>query len=75
MGKKYRSFIATYERCLPLKLASNLADNPEIVNALYHQSEGLIGKTVNLLKKAAVKAIKSKREYIVVEDIEYLPKL
>lgn len=74
-GKKYRSFIATYERCLPLKLASNLADNPEIVNALYHQSEGLIGKTVNLLKKAAVKAIKSKREYIVVEDIEYLPKL
>ncbi len=74
-GKKYRSFIATYERCLPLKLASNLADNPDIVNALYHQSEGLIGKTVNLLKKAAVKAIKSKREYIVVEDIEYLPKL
>lgn len=74
-GKKYRSFVATYERCLPLKISSNLGDNPEIINALFHQSEGLIGKTVNLLKKAAVKAIKSKREYIIVDDIEYLPKL
>lgn len=73
--RKYRSFIATYERCLPLKRASNLADNPEILNALFHQSEGLIGKTVNLLKKAAVKAIQSRREYIIVSDIEYLPKL
>lgn len=74
-GKKYRSFVATYERCLPLKEASNLVDNPEVINALFHQSEGLIGKTVNLLKKAAVKAIKSKREHIIVDDIEYLPKL
>ncbi|RXJ98133.1 hypothetical protein CRV02_13990 [Arcobacter sp. CECT 8989] len=73
--RKYRSFVATYERCLPLKEASNMADNPEIMNALFHQSEGLIGMTVNLLKKAAVKAIKSKREYITVEDIGYLPKL
>lgn len=73
--RKFRSFIATYERCLPLKKASNLADNPEIISALFHQSGGLIGKAVNLLKKAAVKAIKSKREYIIVDDIEYLPKL
>ena len=73
--RKFRSFIATYERCLPLKKASNLADSPEIISALFHQSEGLIGKAVNLLKKAAVKAIKSKREYIIVDDIEYLPKL
>lgn len=73
--KKFRSFVATYERCLPLKEASNLADNPDIINALFHQSEGLIGMTVNLLKKAAVKAIKTKREYIIVEDIGYLPKL
>lgn len=73
--RKYRSFIATYERCLPLKEASNMADNLEIMNALFHQSEGLLGKTVNLLKKASVKAIKSKREYIIASDIEYLPKL
>ncbi len=73
--RKFRSFVATYERCLPLKEASKLADNPEIISALFHQSEGLIGKAVNLLKKAAVKAIKSKREYIIVDDIEYLPKL
>jgi hypothetical protein len=71
--RKFRSFVATYERCLPLKIPSNMADDPEIINALYHQSEGLIGKTVNLIKKAAVKAIKSKREYIIVDDIEYLP--
>ena len=47
----------------------------ELLNALFYQSEGLIGKTVNLLKKAAIKAIKSNREYITVDDIEYLPKL
>ena len=73
--RKYRSFVATYERCLPLKKASNLADSLEIMSVLYHTSDGLIGKTVNLLKKAAIKAIKSKREYIIADDIEYLPKL
>ncbi|MDD2886808.1 MAG: TniB family NTP-binding protein [Aliarcobacter sp.] len=73
--KKFRSFVATYERCLPLKEASNMAENSELLNTLFYQSEGLIGKTVNLLKKAAIKAINSKREYIIVDDIEYLPKL
>ena len=73
--KKFRSFVATYERCLPLKEASNMAENSELLNVLFYQSEGLIGKTVNLLKKAAIKAINSKREYISVDDIEYLPKL
>ncbi|WP_314069628.1 TniB family NTP-binding protein [Campylobacter showae] len=73
--KKFRSFVATYEKCLPLKEASNMADDPEIISALFHQSSGLIGRTVNLLKKAAVRAIKSKKEKITVSDIEYLPKL
>lgn len=73
--RKFKSFVATYERCLPLKEASNMADNAELINALFYQSEGLIGKTVNLLKKAAIKAIKLKREFITVDDIEYLPKL
>ena len=57
--KKFRSFVATYERCLPLKEASNMAENSELLNVLFYQSEGLIGKTVNLLKKAAIKAINS----------------
>lgn len=74
-GKKFRSFLATYESCLPLKKASNIADDLELVNALYYQSEGLIGKAVNLLKKASVKAIKSGREQITLQDIEYLPQL
>lgn len=73
--RKFKSFVATYERCLPLKEASNMADNAELINTLFYQSEGLIGKTVNLLKKAAIKAIRSKREYIIIDDIEYLPKL
>jgi hypothetical protein len=74
-GKKFRSFVATYESCLPLKEASDLVHNTELLNQLYYQSEGLIGKTVNLLKKAATKAIKSGREKIILEDIQYLPKL
>jgi len=73
--KKFRSFVATYETCLPLKEASNLVTNTEIMSALYYASEGLIGRTVNLLKKAAVKAIRSGREKIILEDIEYMPTL
>jgi hypothetical protein len=74
-NKKFRSFVATYETCLPLKEASNLVDDPILLDKLYNQSEGLIGKTVNILKKAAVKAISSGREKIILEDIEYIQKL
>lgn len=73
--KRFRSFIATYETCLPLKEASNMVHNQQIIDALYNKSDGLIGRTVNLIKKAAVKAINSGREKITIEDIEYLPKL
>lgn len=74
-GKKFRSFVATYETCLPFKEASDLAENEQLINKLYYESDGLIGKTVRLLKKAATKAIKSGREKITLEDIEYLPTL
>lgn len=73
--KKFRSFLASYETCLPLKETSNIADDLHLVEVIYHKSEGLIGKAVNLLKKAAAKAIKSGHEKITVADIEYSPKL
>ncbi len=73
--KKFRSFIATYETCLPLKEASDMVYNSQIIDALYNQSEGLIGRAVNLLKKASIKAITSGRERITLDDIEYLPTL
>ena len=64
-----------FETCLPLKEASNMVHDQQILDALYNKSEGLIGRTVNLIKKAAVKAIKSGRERITLDDIEYLPTL
>lgn len=73
--KRFRSFIATYETCLPLKEASNMVYDQQIIDALYNKSDGLIGRTVNIMKKAAMKAIKSGREKITLEDIEYLPTL
>lgn len=73
--KRFRSFIATYETCLPLKEASHMVHNQQIIDALYNQSDGLIGRTVNLIKKAATKAINSGRETITLEDLEYLPTL
>jgi AAA+ superfamily predicted ATPase len=73
--KKFRSFVATYETCLPLKEASNMVHDQQILDALYNHSEGLIGRTVNLIKKASIKAIKSGRERITLDDIEYLPTL
>jgi hypothetical protein len=73
--KRFRSFVATYETCLPLKEASNMVENPQIIDAIYNNSQGNIGRAVNLIKKAAVKAIKSGKERIVLSDIEYLPTL
>lgn len=73
--KRFRSFIATYETCLPLKEASNMVHNQQIIDALYNKSDGHIGRAVNLIKKAAMKAIKTGREKIILEDIEYLPTL
>lgn len=73
--KRFRSFIATYETCLPLKEACNMVHNQQIIDALYNNSNGLIGRAVILIKKAAMQAIKSGREKIILEDIEYLPTL
>lgn len=71
--KKFRSFVATYERCLPLKEASNMADDPEIINTLFYKSKGLIGKTAKLIQHTATDAIKSKREKIIASEILDLP--
>lgn len=74
-GKKFRSFIASYETCLPLKEASNIVDDLHLIDLIYQKSEGLIGKAVNLMKYAAANAIKTGREKIIAADIMYLPEL
>src|SRR5207237_10686927 len=57
MGDEYRRLLASFERMLPLKKPSHLAEE-ELAVKLLSMSEGLIGELSAVLIKAAVKAVK-----------------
>lgn len=65
----YLRLLASFERIIPLKEPSNLANhqNPAIAMTLLSMSEGLLGEITSVLKKAAVKAIRSGKERIDVK--------
>jgi Bacterial TniB protein len=56
LNHEFRSFVASYERLLPLPEPSNLADR-EPLTALFNLSEGTIGEAVWVLKQATEAAI------------------
>ncbi len=62
-----RGFLAGYERQLPLKEPSNIANNPQVVNALVSASAGVTGRLCALLTQSARLAITSKQERITPE--------
>ncbi|HEY0003840.1 MAG TPA: TniB family NTP-binding protein [Pyrinomonadaceae bacterium] len=75
MGEEYLRLLSSFERILPLKKPSNLTDD-EIANKLLAMSEGLIGELSTILITAAVKAVKSGEERIIVQllnSIKWIP--
>lgn len=62
------NFLATYERLLPLKEASNLASQ-EIVAYLAKISEGVLGKIVTRVQNAALAAIVDGSECITLGSL------
>lgn len=61
--KEYATFLATYEKLLPLAKPSNLSST-DMAKGLHLMGGDTIGGTVNVLKEAAVLAIESGEERI-----------
>lgn len=60
---EYLRLLATFERAIPLRLPSNLADGA-IADKIYAMTEGYIGEISRLLVEAAVYAVKTGNERI-----------
>jgi Bacterial TniB protein len=69
LDRDYASLLASLERTLPLKKASNLASK-ELGPTILDLAEGLIGYIVDLVEKAAIRAIETNTERITAKEIE-----
>lgn len=61
---KYAQFILSVEPVLLLKEPCSIATNPDAVEQIHAMSEGLIGETVNILRRLAKAAILAGRETV-----------
>lgn len=69
MDHDFQRLLASFERMLPLKQESGLAQQ-ELASALYAMSEGYIGELSRLLSEACSKAIHSGSEQISVKLLQ-----
>lgn len=71
MDKEYGRLLATLEQRLPLRKPSDLK-SPELMQKIYWMSEGPIGEIHEVLKRAAVQAIRKKTEQITLGLLDEL---
>ncbi|MEQ9117192.1 TniB family NTP-binding protein [Fulvivirga sp.] len=74
--KNYLRLLTSYESLLPLKQASNLAQNRKLAEKILLLSEGTIGEVVSIVKRAAVKCIENKKEFIdekIIDELSFIP--
>ncbi len=64
----FSDLMGSFEKRLPLKKPSNLRDTP-IAQKVMWMSEGILGEIHEILKRAAIDAIKNKSEQITLEII------
>ncbi|WP_447650558.1 TniB family NTP-binding protein [Pseudomonas abietaniphila] len=74
LNDDFRSFLAGYERVLPLKMASNLWSE-ESAKRLFELSAGLMDAVAKVIQVCAAEAILSGAEKITVEIIDRAPLL
>ena len=75
MDHDFQRLVASFERMLPLKQASNLAQQ-DMASSLYAMSEGYIGELSRLLSEASVLAINSGTETIsakILQQVDWTP--
>lgn len=68
--ENFLRFIATMEAMLPLKKASNIYKDYELLSYLHGLSKGCIGEAIDILKDASVYAIRTKSERISKKEIK-----
>ena len=68
--ENFLRFIATIEAMLPLKKASDIYKNHELLTYIHKLSNSCIGEAINILKDAAIYAIRSKSERITKKEIK-----
>ena len=69
MDNQYSDLLGSFERRIPLKKASNLREIA-IAQKILWMSEGILGEIHEILKRAAIQAIKDKTEVIVIDTLE-----
>ena len=68
--ENFSRFITTIEALLPLKKASNLYQNYELLTYIHELSNGCIGEVIDILKDASIYAIRTKSEKITKKEIK-----
>lgn len=74
LNNEFLKLLASFEKMLPLKEASNLAKT-DLSIELFNMSEGIIGELNTVLTKAAVKAVGDGVEHInlkILKDIDWI---
>ena len=69
-NEDFRGFLAGFERQLPLRHASRLADNRAMVSMVMSATGGITGQIRDLLSRAAEAVIRSKKECITPELLQ-----
>jgi AAA+ superfamily predicted ATPase len=70
INDEYGDLLESFERRLPLKKPSNPRGDPTIAQKVLWMSEGILGETHEVLKRAAILAIKEKAEQVTLKLIE-----
>lgn len=74
LNQEFRSFVASYERLLPMPEPSNLADK-EPLTALFNVSGGTVGRVVRVIQQATEAAIEAGRPRVDLALIEVASRL
>lgn len=70
LDNEFGDLLASFERQLPLKRASSLRADPAVAQKALWMGEGILGEIHEVLKRAAIQAIKDKTEQITLKTIE-----
>ncbi len=70
MNNEYGDLLESFERRLPLRKESNLRGDSAMAQKVLWMSEGILGEIHEVLKRAAILAIKDKTEQITLKTVE-----
>lgn len=70
LDRTYLSLLASLEKILPLRDASNLYSNKDLAEYIFDTSEGYIGEIIDLITQASLYSIDNKIERIDIKVLK-----